>query len=90
MEGLSGVQWYEWIESTINKEVLTKIIKDKKPQAGKGDAKKPAAKTAQPLTEEQEQKKKAAKEQLLKMQTAAKNEAKARLLAQQKAATVPQ
>jgi hypothetical protein len=34
------------------------------------------------LTEEQEQKKKAAKEQLLKMQTAAKNEAKARLLAQ--------
>ncbi len=39
-------QWYEWIESTINKEVLTKIIKDKKPQAAKGDAKKGEAKPA--------------------------------------------
>lgn len=43
-EGVPFFKWYEWIENTINKEVLTKIIKDKKPQAGKGDPKKPAAK----------------------------------------------
>jgi hypothetical protein len=29
-EAIPFFKWYEWIENTINKEVLSKIIKDKK------------------------------------------------------------
>ena len=62
-------QYYEWIENTINKEVLSKIIKDKKPLANSAKKKEEngGAGTAT-ATSAEGQKKTAAKEQLLKMQ----------------------